>query len=60
MFMSSSLINTETAAAIGSPDPEFVALHDHRSERLCVAPTIANGKVNLGTPGSVEVFGLKP
>ena len=33
---------------------------DSFSDNKFVTPTIANGKVYVGTPSSVAVFGLKP
>ena len=36
-----------------------VARRQFRDNKF-IAPTIANGKVYVGTPNSVAVFGLKP
>ena len=37
-----------------------IAPGDNFSDNKFVTPTIANGKVYVGTPSSVAVFGLKP
>jgi hypothetical protein len=39
---------------------QAAANRDHFADNKFITPTIANGKVYVGTPNSVAVFGLLP